>query len=592
MRQLVKKVNIPRLAAWLLVVLLLFAQVPVVSAAETGDCGEKLQWEFAGGTLTITGSGVMDNYSLETPAPWQSFAGQITHLVLPDGLVSIGNYAFYGCEVLGQVQLPATVTSVGDFAFRGCVKMTQLRLNENLKSIGESAFELCESLTAVRLPETLQRLAFHAFYRCKNLQTITVPESVTDMGMTVFGYCENLVTADIKANIQRLPDWTFYGCYKLSAIKLPDSLTGVDEFAFHWCDSLDIVYYRGPSENIPNITGDIQSGLETFPDNAIVDSEMSGGTYTEFETEGDNTVKDSLDVVQKNDSTIGTHIIQTVQNSGDKNLYVGSTIQMNATLENRNGWQDVVDQVTYILEHYPNSTVEVDVYVPDAGELDAGTLGSLAGMPVNVTVHGNQGSSWSVNTQTVDRNNLSGSYNLAYDVKPGEDAQREQCGGADVFQVRFKNDATLNSELVIQLQGAKKGDTAVLYQYDGDQLQQLQAGMVDEQGRAHFYVANVDNDTEYLVGINVPTADTTNVIIPSNMYQEFDITDTVEHIEFVVTGVKSTWGINLQQLTFIVVVAMVLLAVVIGGVLYILNKNKLRKGYVPEISEEMREKEE
>ena len=583
MRQYLKKVNTPRLAAWLLIVMLLFAQIPISYAAESGDCGTNLHWEFADGTLTITGSGAMDSYSPEHPAPWQGFAGQIIRLNLPEGLTTVGSYAFYGCEALGQVQLPSTVTSVGDFAFRGCRKMNQLRLNEGLLAIGESAFELCESLTAVRLPQTLQKLDFHAFYRCRNLQTISVPNSVTDMGMTVFGYCENMVSAEINANIQRLPDWTFYGCYKLSAVKLPDSLTGVDEYAFHWCDTLETVYYRGPSENIPAITQDIQSGLETFPDNAIVDSELSVGTYTEYEESGNNTIINSTDVMQRPNSTIGTQISQTVQESGGKTQVVGSTVHIDATLENTAGWQDVVDKTTNILENYTGSRVEVDVYVPDAGEVNANTLHLLAGMPVNVTVHGNQGSSWGVNTQEIDRNNLNGSYNLAYEVKPADDSHREQCGGADVFQVRFENDATLNAELVIQLQNVKKGDTAILYQYDGKQMRQLQAGMVDEQGRAHFYVANVSKETEYLVGINVPSADTTQVIIPPSMEKEFDITDTVERIEYVVTGVKSSWGINLEQMTWLVVGVLVSSAVIVGSVVFVLNKRKIKKGYVADI---------
>ena len=73
----------------------------------SGTCGEDLNWTLASdGTLIIRGEGAMDNYSAGS-APWYAHASEITAVVLPEEITSIGNYAFYGCDQI------VTVTFLG-----------------------------------------------------------------------------------------------------------------------------------------------------------------------------------------------------------------------------------------------------------------------------------------------------------------------------------------------------------------------------------------------------------------------------------------------------------------------------------------------
>ena len=92
----------------------------------SGTCGENLTWSLSDGTLTISGTGEMTNYTAEDPAPWSNYAGEIEALVLPDALTSVGSYAFVGFftgssyVTPADVRVPESVVRVGDYAFMNC----------------------------------------------------------------------------------------------------------------------------------------------------------------------------------------------------------------------------------------------------------------------------------------------------------------------------------------------------------------------------------------------------------------------------------------------------------------------------------------
>lgn len=103
-------------------------------ALQAGNCGENLQWSYDvdSHTLTITGSGEMYNYSSEegSRAPWIEIglASSLEHVIFPDGITTIGDYAFTGISGLKIVTIPATVTSIGKQAFYGCQYLHELTM--------------------------------------------------------------------------------------------------------------------------------------------------------------------------------------------------------------------------------------------------------------------------------------------------------------------------------------------------------------------------------------------------------------------------------------------------------------------------------
>lgn len=119
------------------------------------------------------------------------------NLVLPDTLTSIGYSAFQSCALTGNLNLPGNLTSIGESAFYGCSGLTgSLVLPDTLTSIGSSAFEGCSGFNGVlKLPDTLNSIGWRAFYGCSNLTgEVPLPKnlSVDNIGVNAFAGCDKL----------------------------------------------------------------------------------------------------------------------------------------------------------------------------------------------------------------------------------------------------------------------------------------------------------------------------------------------------------------------------------------------------------------
>ena len=93
-----------------------------------GTCGDNLTWRLSNGTLTISGTGAMADYSSYTDVPWYDYHSFIKSIVINDGVTSIGDYAFSDCSSLTSVTIPNSVTSIGTSAFVYCSSLTSVIL--------------------------------------------------------------------------------------------------------------------------------------------------------------------------------------------------------------------------------------------------------------------------------------------------------------------------------------------------------------------------------------------------------------------------------------------------------------------------------
>lgn len=578
------QVNMRRLFALLLAGVLVAGCVPAVYAAQTsGECGDSLTWELNEDTLVIFGSGEMWDFPESTMAPWYPVRDQISQVVLPEGLTSVGDLAFYDCGRLNTVVVPDSVRRIGRYAFALCKGMTMLDLGDGVQVLDKAALRECTGLTSVRLPDSLITIGFQAFYRCDGLTSIVVPASVTDMGMTVFGYCFSLIRAEIHATIQRLPDWTFYGCDALTDVYFPIFLTGCEEYAFYGCGNLSNVEFEGDANTAYQIQQDIQRDLESSGIRGTVSSNRNdvSSIYTEFEENNGDLVSNTTVTQQTGNASVSSK--ETVTYPSEDVSNSTGFVDMDVTLENPDGWNEIQDMIVEAAGK--QDSMHIDIFLKDGTALPEGALSDLAEKNVTVSVNTSSGSSWQMDCSQMVVGEVDPSVDLSYERLPATQEQVDALGGAPTYQVHFNNTVDTQVEIMIRLPSVYSGDNAFLYQMNGGKPERLQASRVDRDGYAHFYIASVDQETDYLIGIDVPGENTDNVIIPKKEEKAFDITDTLAPMDYVITGRKSSWGMEIGQVTWIMAGVLIGSVVLIGVVLYLMNKRKLKKGYVVDLDE-------
>jgi len=220
-------------------------------AATSGTCGSNVRWTLDNnGTLTISGTGSMKNYSSYSYVPWYASRKSIKHAVIQNGVKSIGNFAFYDSSNLTSVIMENSVTSIGTWVFSDCYNLTSVTISDSITSIGEHAFSHCRSLTTMEIPSKVTSIGDYAFYSCYNIRTATIPHSVTRIGMGAFCCCNSLTSIEIPNSITSIGDSTFAQCGSLTSIIIPDSVTSIGAWAFHLCYNLTQITI---SDNITNI---------------------------------------------------------------------------------------------------------------------------------------------------------------------------------------------------------------------------------------------------------------------------------------------------------------------------------------------------
>ena len=151
---------------------------------------------------------------------------------VPEGIASIGPWAFSGNNVLRRVTLPATLTGIGDFGFNKCTALETAELPPALATIGRNAFYDCSFLTGVTLPDSLQVLGECAFLACTSLTKANVPGGVKSIGASAFEYCRGVTELVIAEGVEEIGTHAFYGCNKLEKVTIPGSVTGIGADAF------------------------------------------------------------------------------------------------------------------------------------------------------------------------------------------------------------------------------------------------------------------------------------------------------------------------------------------------------------------------
>ncbi len=147
------------------------------AADSSGKCGDGFNWKYteSNKTLTISGNNIMDDYSKNGDSynrPWEKLIQNIECVVINEGVLSVGDYAFIGCTNLKDVTIPDSVLVIGKGAFKSCTNICYVDIGTNVLAIGPSAFENCENFRFGKLSVNTVYIGDNAFEGCPVLKII------------------------------------------------------------------------------------------------------------------------------------------------------------------------------------------------------------------------------------------------------------------------------------------------------------------------------------------------------------------------------------------------------------------------------------
>ena len=190
---------------------------------------------------------------------------------IPNGIVSIRDYAFSDCSGLTSIEIPNSVTSFGEGAFSGCSGLTSIEIPNSVTSIGGEAFYRCFGLTSIEIPNSVTSIGDAVFSGCSNLESIivasgnpkydsrencnaiietstntlilgcnnsTIPNTVTSIGEDAFCYCSGLTNVIIPNSVTSIGHEAFYDCSGLTSIEIPSSVISIGASVFYGCFNL------------------------------------------------------------------------------------------------------------------------------------------------------------------------------------------------------------------------------------------------------------------------------------------------------------------------------------------------------------------
>ena len=165
----------------------------------------------------------------------------LTSVTIPNSVTSIGYWAFSECSGLTSVTIPNSVTSISDGVFYNCSGLTSVTIPNSVTSIGNLAFSGCSGLTSFTIPNSVTSISDGVFYGCSSLTSITIPNSVKSIGEYAFQNCKNLAVVSLPEDLYMIKRNTFGGCNKLKSIVIPSSVQYIYQEAFNGCFSLESV---------------------------------------------------------------------------------------------------------------------------------------------------------------------------------------------------------------------------------------------------------------------------------------------------------------------------------------------------------------
>ena len=342
-------------------------------------------------------------------------SGGLTSVDIPQGVTSIGDYAFCYNTPLTSVTIPEGVTSIGDYAF-SMTNITSISIPEGVTSIGDSAFSLTKLTGSLSIPQSVTSIGYFAFSNSQSAVTSVTFNSAT----TIIYDDENTIPATAKIigyNPSTAKDYatkygrtfevltikTVTGVTTLSAINVANGTTLVNAglpstvqatFSDASTQAIDVTWdggspaynantagtytFRGTLANLP--TGVTNPNSVTATVNVIVAPDDNKPNYTV----GIGTLSGGSITASPTTATADTTIELTITPDTGRRLQAGS-------LKYNDGTDHTITGTSFTMPA-ANVTVTAVFEQISALALTAGTVtaapGAVINVPINLTSSG------------------------------------------------------------------------------------------------------------------------------------------------------------------------------------------------------------
>lgn len=229
-------------------------------------------------------------------------------IIVPEGVTTIRDGAFYQLTSMTTIKLPSTITSIGTHAFYNCINLDSITIPEGVTSIGQGAFWQNMKLKSVKIPNSLTTLEDDAFSSCSLLTSLVFPKGLTTIKSGVFGGCSGLTTITIPYGNDISNGYNiFVGCSKLKTIIIPDGITSIKNYAFNACPA-NVTTFKIPAsvKNIGDRAFANCTGIDLI---SIPDSVTSIGNYAFSGCTGSQSL-----IIPNSVTKLGTYSFQNCSN--------------------------------------------------------------------------------------------------------------------------------------------------------------------------------------------------------------------------------------------------------------------------------------
>lgn len=182
--------------------------------------------------------------------------------VFDESITSIGDYAFWGNNLIVEIYIPNTISYIGNGAFRDCINLKKVSIPNSITTINDYAFE-----------------------RCSNLEVLDWHDGITNIGKYCFNNCSSLNDIKLPESIEKISFGSLYGCVGLSKLTLPKKISGIEKWALYGCTGLKEITCEAinpPLIEAQEAINNIDLSIPVYVPAASIEAYKSADYWSEF----------------------------------------------------------------------------------------------------------------------------------------------------------------------------------------------------------------------------------------------------------------------------------------------------------------------